>query len=166
MKANRIILGLTALALLVLMVTPVFANGNGNGELVTGLVVGRKEMPVGSVTVWEDAGTLYVRYETTGCWSLVETHLAVASSLEGIPQTKKGNPIPGHFPYSADHDPMVTECTYELDRGTGTLYIAAHAVVYCDCGCCGRFETAWGEGPTSVQFPGRNWAMYFTYPPP
>ena len=130
--------------------------------LITELVVGRKWMPVGNVTVWNDNDYLYVRYSTAGCWYLAETHLAVATSLEGIPQTKKGNPIPGKFPYMETHDWGTTEYTYEIPlngwKGM-TLYIAAHAEVHCD-GC---FETAWGEGPTAHDFPGRNWALYFTY---
>jgi len=164
MKTNKIALALTGIILIVMLVPTVFANGPPPPppELVTELVVGRKEMPVGNVTVWECDGYLHVKYETTGCWHLVETHLAVATSFEEIPQTKKGNPIPGHFPYSSYHKPMVTEYTYEVDLDGDTVYIAAHAVVYCDCGC--YFETAWGEGPTSADFPGRNWAMYFTYP--
>ena len=162
MKTNKIALALTGIILIVLLFPTVFANGGPPPELVTGLVVGRKEMPVGNITVWDNGTSLYVKYETTGCWHLVETHLAVATSLEEIPQTKKGNPIPGHFPYSNYHDPMVQEYTYEVDLDDDELYIAAHAVVYCDCGC--YYETAWGEGPTSDYFPGRSWAMYFTYP--
>ena len=92
---------------------------------------------VGEVKVWNDAEYLYVKYEITGealtaGWVITETHLAVADSLAGIPQTKTGNPIPGKFEHSMEHDPAVTEYTYTIpitwDPCTD-LYIAAHAVV-------------------------------------
>ena len=138
---------------------------------------------VGNVCVcsWDD--TLRVKYDTTGTgWCLTETHLHVATSLEGIPQTKKGNPIPGKFTYKDEYDPCVTERIYDIDLDgyTGTVYIAAHAVVCKEecidgvlvCVC----ETAWAginyiclnddRVATGIDFPGRNWATYFTYTVP
>jgi hypothetical protein len=71
---------------------------------------------------------LYVKFDSKGdC--LKETHVAVATSLEGIPQTKKGNPIPGQFPYSDPHA-CVQEYTYQIPLTWGIgmdLFIAAHA---------------------------------------
>lgn len=67
-------------------------------------------------------------------WCLTETHLQVATTLAGIPQNKKGNPIPGHFEENDDYD-CVSEVlyTYDLEEkgwsSDGLLYIAAHAVV-------------------------------------
>ena len=37
-------------------------------------------------------------------WRILETHLHIATSLAGIPQTKTGNPIPGKFEYKGEHD--------------------------------------------------------------
>ncbi len=92
---------------------------------------------VGEVKVWNDDTNLCVKYQLSvdaiaeGLF-LTETHLAVAISIDDIPQTNKGNPIPGHFFYSDDHGP-VTEYTYDIPlNGWGSetvLYIAAHAVV-------------------------------------
>ena len=102
---------------------------------VTNLIAGQ-HINVGTVTAWDDGVYLYVRYSTTDGWVLTETHLAVATSLDGIPQTKKGNPIPGEFPYSEEHCPPVTAYTYKIDMGEegfevgDMLYIAAHAVVF------------------------------------
>ncbi|MBA7552163.1 hypothetical protein ES705_44718 [subsurface metagenome] len=65
---------------------------------------------------------------------MTETHLHVATSLAGIPQTKKGNPIPGKFEENDEHD-CVAEFLYTYDlAGRGwtvdtQLHIAAHAVV-------------------------------------
>jgi hypothetical protein len=94
---------------------------------------------VGTVYVWNDTTNLYVKYVITDPaeWCLTETHLAVAESLEEIPQTKKGNPIPGQFPYKHEDLGCITSDEYtislsEIDGGVGPedpLYIAAHAVV-------------------------------------
>lgn len=85
---------------------------------------------VGSVVVWNDSDTLYVKYDITDpdtC--LLETHLHVAEELGDIPQTKKGNPIPGHFDYKMEHN-CVTEYTYSIPlTAANQLFIAAHAVV-------------------------------------
>ena len=131
---------------------------------------------VGNVCVcsWDD--TLRVKYDTTGTgWCLTETHLHVATSLEGIPQTKKGNPIPGKFTYKDEYDPCVTEYTNDIGLGgyTGTVYIAFHAVVCKEiCGKC-VCETAWAgidtdcdNLATDYDFPGKNWATYLIYPEP
>ena len=75
---------------------------------VTDLIAGggneASQMDVGDVLVWNDASNLYVRYVTTGGdWCITETHLAVATTIEEIPTTKKGNPIPGQFYYSSEY---------------------------------------------------------------
>ena len=113
----------------------------------------------GSVTVSNDASFIYVEYTTTSPWQMIEAHLAIASTLAGIPQTHKGNPIPGRFPYTATFDPEVSDYVFAIPMGSfnpgETLFIAAHAVVIGD----GR-ETAWGAG---TGFPGANWGTYFQY---
>jgi hypothetical protein len=137
---------------------------------VTDLVAGggnpASAIDVGDVLVWNDAEQLFVRYLVTAQdWCLTETHSHVASSADAIPQTKKGNPIPGKFAFAATLEcvtsyTLVVPLTWEPGV---QLFIATHAsvknptVVYID----GPWEeTAWGAG---FDFPGRNWAMYFTY---
>lgn len=135
---------------------------------VTPLIAGQN-IDAGDVIVWNDAGNLYVKYDTgpfdaTHDWTLLETNLAVAESLEGIPQTNKGNPKVGKFPWKEEYDSSqgVTEWTYTIELAANgfdvddVLYIAAHAVVFGS----GPVETAWAEGDG---FPGGSWAMYFTY---
>lgn len=132
---------------------------------------------VGDVLVCNDAQNLYVRFKTIhqtppdplGDWHIRETHLAVATDLSGIPQ-RNGNPVPGLFPYSSYHDPVVTVQTYSipLEWPVGTvLYIAAHAGVggkgdtpLVSAATDRRCETAWAAG---FPFPGANWATYFLY---
>ncbi|WP_042702678.1 hypothetical protein [Thermococcus sp. PK] len=87
---------------------------------------------VGEVLVWNDGENLHVKYTITESgWYLVETHLEVATNLGDIPQTRNGNPIPGHFTYKNEsHTFGTTEYTYTLPLDGGEiLYIAAHAVV-------------------------------------
>jgi len=104
---------------------------------VTDLIAGggnpKSAIDVGDVLIWNDEDCLYVKYViTVDGWALAETHLAVATSLSGIPQTKTGNPIPGHFAYFTYHCPPVTEYVYQIPQtwaDGATLYIAAHAKV-------------------------------------
>lgn len=86
----------------------------------------------GDLLVWNDADHLYVKYDLEAvAWCLMETHLHVATAMEGIPQ-KKGNPIPGQFSFSSVSDPCANNLTYviplDLTGGPG-LVIAAHAEV-------------------------------------
>ena len=134
---------------------------NVGGTFPSGTLVTGKNIDVGTVNVWNDADNLYVKYVITDQdWCLTETHLQVATSLAGIPQTKKGNPIPGQFEENDEHD-CVTEVLYtynlvekEWSDDTG-FFIAAHAVVFNE-----KIETAWADG---LDFDGKNWATYFTY---
>jgi hypothetical protein len=124
----------------------------------TELIAGQN-INVGGVTVWNDADYIYVQYTTTGDWWITETHLHIATDLNGIPQTRKGNPKVGKFDYQTEHDPSVQTYTYTIPIPTGWSYedsyvIAAHAVVQNSI----QVETAWGEG---FNFPGGSWAMYF-----
>ena len=121
---------------------------------------------VGDVLVWNDGEQLFVRYHVTAQdWCLTETNSHVATSADAIPHTKKGNPIPGKFDFSATLD-CVTSLTFAvpLTWGPGVeLFIATHASlenpsVFYNNGPW--TETAWGAG---FDFPGGNWATYFTY---
>jgi hypothetical protein len=127
-----------------------------------------QNIDVGKVYISNDEWYLYITYGLSHDLVLLESHVAVADSLEGVPLTKKGNPIPGQFPYKLDHDPPVSEYTYaidlmEIDVDIGdTIGIAAHAVVAkLDAhGYIIAEETAWGG---CRDFPGKNWARYMVY---
>ena len=103
---------------------------------------------VGEVLVWDDGETLCVKYVLDPAifadgWGITETHLAVGHEVGDIPQTKKGNPIPGVFLYGDDElegeesweicilfDDLGVEESGDLDVECGDeLVIAAHAVV-------------------------------------
>jgi Ca-activated chloride channel family protein len=144
--------------------------------LVKDLIAGggnpKSAIDVGEVVIWNDLDYLYVKYVTTDGWYMTETHLHVADSLSGIPQTKTFNPIPGQFAYPMVHNPAVQEYMYSIpwtwNPGT-TLYIATHAVVQKQIGIdvygdpVFQEETAWGD---CVDFLGKNWASYIIYEDP
>ena len=99
-------------------------------------------------------------------WSLTQTHLAIADTVENIPQTKKGNPIPGKFEFNESHD-YVKEYIYIFEVNSCPLsqqvIIAAHAeVVQSTASPYSSVETAWADGE---EFAGRNWATYMRYRP-
>ncbi|MBT8341389.1 MAG: hypothetical protein KJP07_15375 [Desulfatitalea sp.] len=139
------------------------------GTATETVLMAGQTIAVGSVSVENDEHYLYVTYLTDGDWRMTQTHLAIATRPEDLPQTGKGNAIPGQFSYHTTHDPGVTEVTHTIDIAAwspGTaLYIAAHCVVVASSAS----ETAWGQG---ADFPGKNWAMYFWHtvqpcePPP
>lgn len=125
-----------------------------------------QDMRVGEVSVWDDGSTLYVKYEISAPdWQIRETHVAVAEDPADFPQTKKGNPKVGHFAWSMEHDPWVTEFTQEIpitELGTGAiLYIAAHAEVVMMVDDEIVEESAWAAGSRFVER--GNWATYFVY---
>ena len=78
-----------------------------------------QEIYVGDVTAVLDGDMLHVTYDTVDNWAMTETHLAVGKvvgdTCVGIPMTKKGNPIPGQFPYGSPYDPPATSDTFDVD---------------------------------------------------
>ena len=152
-----------ALACSCLAILFLFSVAHASDYEIHSLMAGQN-IKIGDVSVWNDADHLYVKYETTDGWYLIESHVHFATSLDGIPQ-RIGNPIPGSFDYAMEHDPEVLEYTYEMDLNglePGTVYIATHAdvVLMNQKGKIIQEETAWGDGE---DFPGDNWATYFTY---
>lgn len=127
---KKVLYVLVAAAFL-LALLPAAASAHTADEPFTTDLLAGQDIDVGDVLVWNDGDYLYVKYDITDPdWCLAETHLQVATSLDGIPQ-KNGNPIPGQFEYK---NPLgcVDGYTYEIpltwDPDT-ELYIAAHALV-------------------------------------
>lgn len=91
---------------------------------------------IGTVAVTNDDLNLYVTFTSGNGWYLDETHVAVGIEENDIPQTKKGNPIPGRFPYACDElEPMQTTCTVTIPLeeygwcADTPIVVAAHAAV-------------------------------------
>jgi hypothetical protein len=124
---KKLAYALVALSLL-LVLLPAMAVAHTEAAPYEVPLIAGQNSTIGTVSVWNDATSLYVKFVSTGdC--LKETHVAVATNPADIPQTKKGNPIPGQFEYSDPHA-CVLQYTYEIpltwDFGED-LYIAAHA---------------------------------------
>ncbi|MCP8314170.1 MAG: hypothetical protein H3Z53_07360 [archaeon] len=151
---------------------PIMAHTESD-PLVAQLIIdgGDTGTDIGEVQVWNDGSFLYVKYVIdVEPWTLAETHVAVATSSDGIPQ-KNGNPIPGKFQYKAEG---LSGTVYELPPMplawpvNTPLSIAAHAEVgYYETVIVDGVETqvwieetAWAAG---LDFSGSNWATYFTY---
>ncbi len=123
------------------------------------------------VQIIEESNELCITYTTSGGWELMETHLWIGESLAEMPQTRKGNPRIGHFPYhSGDITGDITWSWYisltEFGlQGDETicevdLFIAAHSEVRLDNGD-GTYtdETGWGAGVPIVEQ--GSWATYY-----
>jgi hypothetical protein len=113
----------------------------------------------GTVTVWHDDDTLYIKYETTNGWTLTSTAAAVAADLSGFPKNGN-NPAPGQFPYQdAQLPPGTTVKIYTINLNVLNL---DHMVIATHANVTNGFNsgTAWAG---DLQFPGGNWAKYFAY---
>ena len=93
----------------------------------------------------------------------VEAHVAIATTLAGIPQTRTGNPIRAGS-RRATFDPEVSSYIFtvplsSLGNSASSLFVAAHAIVQAPQDQGGA-QTGWGQG---TSFPGSNWAMYVSY---
>ena len=112
-----------------------------------------QHIDVGTVEVWNDTENLYVKYMVDDPWCLIETHLHVAASLEDIPQTEKGNPIPGQFGYKSEHN-CESDFLYTIPLANLVveLYIAAHAEVVRH-----YYETVWQIGDVEEINIGTGW---------
>lgn len=98
-----------------------------------------QDVPIGDVTVTSDGTNLYVTYHVDPGWCMTQSHFAVATDPAGLPQTSKGNAIPGQFPYGAPYSPCQTGAVAldpiplaDIDGLVlgDTLYFAAHASVW------------------------------------
>src|SRR5262245_36331618 len=131
-RTRQVVFGVLALCGLVAFATPAHAQTCGaqtHTELVAGQIYNG-----GTITIYNDKNYIYVQYTTNAPWVLSEAHAAVAATLDGIPQTKGGNPIPGRFAYGATFDPEVTTYTFVVPTaGLGTagqsVFVAAHAML-------------------------------------
>lgn len=126
------------------------------GEPVVTKLLAGQFIEVGTVTVFNDDFNVYVTYSlTTSGWNFGTLHLYVGA-LSGAPVNRSGNPIPGHFPYTAGVNGSAQSYTFTIPiTDLPDCYIvAAHAEVNGP-----SRETAWGQGPRFVRK--GNWGMYF-----
>lgn len=134
---------------------------------ITQTIWAGQNVEAGSVTIWCTGTTAYLKFDVTGDWWLEQTHVAIAYTVDGIPQTKNGTPIPGDFPYGMTYDPLVKTYTYEIPWEDGWelddhLVIAAHSVVVKldEYGQIMESQTGWAG---DKEGPGKRWWRYFEW---
>jgi hypothetical protein len=162
MKMHQIVCSLVVTSALFAVTTPASAQVCGTPRAST-LFAGQT-IVAGTVTIFNDASNIYVQYQANFPWVISDAHAAVAATLDGIPQTKTGNPIPGRFAYSATFDPEVTTYTFGVPFSAvftagQTVFVAAHAMLQAPKNDGGS-QTGWAFGP---DFSGANWATYVAY---
>jgi hypothetical protein len=166
--------GITAIALATGLATSVadaqcVRTEDGSGVHCQTLLAGQT-IEAGSVCVEVVDTDLVVTYSTTGDWELVEAHLWVGGDLADMPQTRRGNPKIGNFPYKAEDLAGATSHQFIVpldDLGFGcpgddaSYHVAAHAALRRPDGDGGfQTETGWADGDRFVQR--GSWATYFT----
>lgn len=110
------------------------------------LVTGPEEEPIGSVSIAEENGSLTVTYALDDdAYEITETHLHVADAVEGIPTNPAGNPVPGHFEHSSEHEEGTDSVEHVVDVSDlgDELAVAAQAEV--------RTEIEEEEGSTDAE---------------
>lgn len=122
-----------------------------------------KTIDAGTVTIINDADSIYVTYSTANGFYLTAAHLYVGAT-EVIPVNKAGNPIPGHFPYNVVLNKQ-TEYTVAVPISALPMgvcgSVAAHCVVERVSGGSTQRESAWGNG--TVINPTGQWGMRVDY---
>jgi hypothetical protein len=119
----------------------------------------------GSVSVEVSEGNFLVTYKTDYGFTLSELHLWIGTDLSDMPQTNKGNPKVGRFPYKAEGLGGLN--TYQFVIPIDDLFMsekycdkvlnfAAHANILSDNGV----ESAWANGNRIADK--SNWATYFS----
>ena len=125
--------------------------GDESGTQLFTLYAGQT-IDAGTVSVTVNGDNLDVTYTTTNGWELSETHLWVGLSITDMPQTRKGNPIPGQFPYVSGDITGATSYTSSVALGDlgfscpgddKNFLMAAHASLSRDNGD-GTYQTETG----------------------
>lgn len=140
------------------------ATEDGSGIASFPLLAG-KTINAGDITVQVAGANLEIDYNVTDGWTLNEVHLWVGETITDMPQTRKGLPVPGKFPYASGDISPETIYTISIPLSAltcdETYFIAAHASlskIHADGSI--QNETAWSEGARIADR--GNWATYST----
>lgn len=135
-------------------------------------LIAGQNMEIDHVGVYRNGNILTVGIYTSD-WELVEWHVDVATTRDGIPHNKNGSPVPGHFRFQSTTVPASNFCNIDLSSigidPCKSFVLAVHAVVqkYDPCTCTYQRETAWAKTCLTSTFedaPGANWASYVVVP--
>ena len=78
------------------------------GDIATYNIFAGQTILVGQLNVWNDGTNICIEYVMQDGWAMVESHVDMATDQSLIPQTKRGNPIPGHFAQGDTYPEMAT----------------------------------------------------------
>jgi hypothetical protein len=144
----------------------------GPGLHVTTLYAGQT-IDAGTASVWNSREKLQIQVEALEGWRISEIQIYVGT--DPVP-TKKGNPVPGKFPYKKEYaDPshqhtLVLDLEEDLAFSWGIPWedqriqnVAVHAdlVQLDEKGKIIAEEGAWAFGP--AEFEGDQWGWWFSY---
>jgi hypothetical protein len=145
------------------------STGDNSGIHVEPLLAGQT-IDAGSVSAEVVGSDLVVTFSTSNGWELVEAHLWAGADLTDMPQTRKGNPKIGNFPYNSGDITGATEQSfaiplavlgYSCPSPNEDFYLAAHASLRKPDGSGGfQTETGWADGDLFVQR--GSWATFST----
>lgn len=166
---NFKVLGLFLMALLVFMAGSSYGSVSVLNQPDCKDLIAGQTIDAGDVCLDVVGDNLVVTYTTTGGWELTQAHLWVGENIASMPQTKKGNPKIGNFPYNSGDITGATSYSFSVplsslgsDLCDMTYYAAAHASVRKADGSGGyQTETGWASGDSIV--PRGSWAMFFSF---
>ncbi len=102
---------------------------HNKGSTTQRMLLAGQHYDAGTVTVWEEAGKLHVRYDTNDGWYLTGTHFGVAENKDGLLKKDKTLPSPGQLAYKNKHV-LAQSFTRVVDLPDyNPVYLAAHADV-------------------------------------
>jgi hypothetical protein len=121
-----------------------------------------KDIAVGTAVCTGDEDEITIELNLDDPWSMFQAHIHVATDVTDVPQTKKGNPIPGQFMISVPYDPPVAGDAFSINTDDienyadgDTLIIAVHLIVGRPLDCC--TETVWQIGDVELINLGTGW---------
>lgn len=125
--------------------------------LVFDLLAGQTIL-AGQLIVNNDNDSLYVTYLSNDIWNLNAVHLYIGN-LEGVPVNKKGNPMPGQFPFQEVFASPVSCFQFAFDR---SLFESDDLVIFAQASVSDgqNSHTAWSDGE---DFGSDRWCSYSVY---
>ena len=144
-----------------------------DGGVQTQTLYAGQTIEIGTVSMEVVNDDLVITYQTDSGWQLQETHLWVGDDLADMPQTRKGNPKIGNFPFnsgdiSGESNRIETIALnllgFSCPSNDSVYYVAAHAAVQLvdGSGNVVQTETAWSEGSRYVER--GMWGTYSSLP--
>lgn len=135
---------------------------DGGGGVQTQTLFAGQTIDIGTVTMEVVGDNLVITYQTQQGWEFQETHLWVGKHMADMPQTRKGSPKIGNFPYQSGDITGASVHTESISLNTlgfscpsadQEFFVAAHAAVQMvdSSGNVIQTETAWSEGDRYVE---------------